>query len=239
MPVSAHAARIGSHQSEKIGSIPMRCGCSGSVTATNPRAALRRISAAPSSASPRNVMPERHDAVGMARVPLVEEPVVPRLGDREPELGVGAAREHRAAEAGDLAREVDGRPHPVDVHVPDARVDVVATEPHVLEAGRLHAPVLFGPADHGVQPDLEVDLPVELPDLVALDGLDHLRGQVLEPGGEPAEEHVRRLDEVVVDRDQRVPDRAWVGVGQQPVRLAPAPVQLPLLAHGRQGRSTA
>ena len=35
----------------------MRCGISGSVTAVKPRAALRRISSAPSSASPRYVMP--------------------------------------------------------------------------------------------------------------------------------------------------------------------------------------
>ncbi len=55
--VSAHAVRIGSHQSEKIGSIPIRCGCSGNVTARNPRAALRRISSAATSASARNVMP--------------------------------------------------------------------------------------------------------------------------------------------------------------------------------------
>ena len=179
---------------------------------------------------------ERHDARRMARVPLVEEPVVPRLRDREPELGIGATREHGSAEPGDLAREVDRRPHAVDVHVTDTRVDVVATEPHVLEAGRLHPPVLLGPADDRVQPDLEVDLAVELPDLVALDRLDHLRRQVLEPGREATEEHVRRFHEVVVDGDQRVADGARLGVGQQPVHLALPPVQLPLLAHGCQAR---
>ena len=55
--VSAQASMIGVHQSEKIGSIPMRCGISGNVTAVKPRAALRRISRAPSSASARYVMP--------------------------------------------------------------------------------------------------------------------------------------------------------------------------------------
>ena len=84
----------------------------------------------------------RHDAVGMRRVPLVVEPVVPRLRHREAELGVGAAREHRAAEAGDLRREVHRRPHAVDVHVADAGVDVVAAGAHLVEARRLDLPVL-------------------------------------------------------------------------------------------------
>ena len=102
---------------------------------------------------------------------------------REPELGIGAAGEHRPAEAGDLAREVHRRPHAVDVHVADAGVDVVAAGPHLVEAGRLHQPVAPVAADDRVQPDLEEDLPVELPDLVALDGLDDLRREVLEPAG--------------------------------------------------------
>ena len=177
--VSAHAAMIGSHQPEKIDGMPMRCGCSGSVTA---REAARRV-AADLGGAELGVGEERDahrdDAVGVRRVPLVEEPVVPRLRHREPELGVGAAREHRAAEAGDLRREVHRRPHAVDVHVADAGVDVVATGPHLVEAGRLDLPVLALAADDRVQPDLEEDLAVELPDLVALVGLDDLRREVL------------------------------------------------------------
>ena len=75
-----------------------------------------------------------------------------------------------------------------DAHTPlmsmsRTRVDVVATEPHVFEAGRLHPPVLLGPTDNRVQPDLEVDLAVELPDLVTLDRLDDLRRELLEASG--------------------------------------------------------
>ena len=106
--------------------MPMRCGISGSVTAVKPRAALRRISVGGLLGVGEVRDAHRHHAVGMLRVPLVEEPVVPRLRDREAELGVAAPREHRAAEAGDLRREVHRRPHAVDVHVADARVDVVA-----------------------------------------------------------------------------------------------------------------
>ena len=92
-----------------------------------------------------------------------------------PSSGSRAAREHRAAEAGDLRREVHRRPHAVDVHVADAGVDVVATGAHLVEAGRLDHPVLALAADDGVEPDLEEDLAVELPHLVALFGLDDLR----------------------------------------------------------------
>jgi hypothetical protein len=55
--VSAHAAMIGSHQPLNRAGSPMRWGRSGRVTERKPRAALRLISSAPVSASPRNVMP--------------------------------------------------------------------------------------------------------------------------------------------------------------------------------------
>jgi len=55
--VSTQARMIGSHQPEWIDGMPMFWGCSGSDTAVKPRAALRRISCAPSSASARYVMP--------------------------------------------------------------------------------------------------------------------------------------------------------------------------------------
>ncbi|CAB4705258.1 unannotated protein [freshwater metagenome] len=55
--VSAQARRIGSQYRSNIDGRPKRCGRSGSVTVRNPRAALRRISAAPNSGSVRKVMP--------------------------------------------------------------------------------------------------------------------------------------------------------------------------------------
>ena len=54
-------------------------------------------------------------------------------------------------------------------------------------------------------PDLEVALAFELPDLVALRRVSTTFGRaVLNVRGEPALERVRRLDDVVVDRDDRV-----------------------------------
>ena len=84
---------------------------------------------------------ERDDAVGMTAG------TTPRRASRSTpartraELAIGDAEEHAAAEPGDLRREVHRRPHAVDVHVVHARVDVVATGPHLVEAERfdLHA----------------------------------------------------------------------------------------------------
>src|SRR5581483_4031201 len=60
-----------------------------------------------------------------------------------------------------------------------------------------------------------VTLTLELPDLVALVGLDDPRGAVLELRGQAPLEHVGRLDQVVVDRDDRVPDLAGLRLGQE------------------------
>src|SRR5438270_10833 len=83
------------------------------------------------------------------------------------QLGVGALREHTAAEAGDHRREVERRPHAVDVHVVDAGVDVPAAAAHLVEAEGLDLHRLRPATGDGVHAHLAVDLAVELPDLVA------------------------------------------------------------------------
>jgi hypothetical protein len=80
--------------------------------------------------------------------------------------------------------------------------------------------------------------------IVPLHRLDDPGRAVLERPRQPAFEHVGRLDEVVVDRDQRVADRPGVGVREQPVGRALPPVQLPLrvppgLGHGARLRRVA
>jgi hypothetical protein len=57
VPVSAQASRMGAQCSSKIDGYPIWCGRSGRVTARKPRSALRRISAAPSSGSESQVIP--------------------------------------------------------------------------------------------------------------------------------------------------------------------------------------
>src|SRR5581483_12254248 len=104
-----------------------------------------------------------------------EEPVVPRPRRGQTQLGIRGLREHPAAEAGDHRREVERGPHAVDVHVADAGLEVVTTRAHLLEPERfdLHR---LGPAPGDrVLTDLVVTLTLELPDLVALVGLDDPR----------------------------------------------------------------
>jgi hypothetical protein len=50
---------------------------------------------------------------------------------------------------------------------------------------------------------------------MALGRLDDLRRPLLERGGEPPLERVRRLDDVVVDRDHGVPDLPGCRVGEE------------------------
>ena len=147
-----------------------------------PRAALRRISSAAARGVGEIRDAERHDRVGMRLVPLLEQPVVPRPDAREPELGVGRAGEHAAAEPGDLRREVHRRPHAVDVHVAHAGVDVVTAGPHLVEAERLDLHALRAPAGHRVHADLPVALSFELPDLMAPARLDDPRRAILQRG---------------------------------------------------------
>ncbi len=110
-----------------------------------------------------------------------------------------------------------------DAHTPlmsmsrDARVDVVATGTHLLEAERLELDRLRATARDRVHPDLREALALELPDLVPLGGLDDLRRAVGEVRGDAAVEQVRRLDDVVVDRDHRVLHLAGERLGQEEV----------------------
>src|SRR5260370_899884 len=89
-----------------------------------------------------------------------------RWPHRRAPLGIGGSGEDPTAEPGDLGGEVERRPDPVDVHVPDALVDVPAARPHVLEPGRLESDRFGSPAGHRVHPHLGVALAVELPELV-------------------------------------------------------------------------
>ena len=99
---------------------------------------------------------QRDDPVGVRAGPHLEVPVVPGPQHRETELGVVALPEHRAREPGDQRREVQRRPDAGEVHVGDARIDIPTAAPHFVEPGGLHAPFLFGPPDHRVEPDVRI-----------------------------------------------------------------------------------
>ncbi len=160
---------------------------------------------------------QRNDPFGVGRVPLLEEPVIPRPGDGQAELGIGALREHPAAESRDHRREAQRCPHPVDVHVGDPSLDVPAPPPHLLEAEGLETVGVRAASGHRVHPDLGEPAAVELPHLVALVVLDDARRPVGETGFEAALEHVGGLDEVVVHRDDGVFDLARRRIGEEQV----------------------
>ena len=161
--------------------------------------------------------PERNDAVGVARVPLLEEPVVPRPDAGQAQVTVPGVEEDAATEARDHGREVHRGPDAVDVHVVHAGVDVVATRSHLVEAERLEAVGLRSPARHGVHPHLGVPLALELPHLMPLGRLDDAGGAVGQRGGKPVLERVGRLDDVVVHRDHRVAHLPRLGLGQEQI----------------------
>ena len=97
----------------------------------------------------------------------------------------------------------------------DARLHVVATAPHLVEAGRLHAPLgLRAPGDR-VEPDLRVEAVFVHPRLAAVVERDDVRRALGERGGNAALEEVRGLDQVVVDGDDRVVPGAGLGLGQE------------------------
>src|SRR5436853_51888 len=121
------------------------------------------------------------------------------------------------AEPGDHGEEVEPGPVPVDVRVADAGVDVPAAPAHLVEPEGLELDRFRPPARDRVHPHLAVEVAVELPDLVALLGLDYPGRSVLEPAWEPVLEHVGWLDQVVVHGDDGVADLPRLRVREEQV----------------------
>jgi len=180
-------------------------------------------------------------AVGVAG-PLLDRPVVVGLHARERELLVGPLGEELSAEprvGGEAQRRLDV----VHVHVGDARLRFVTALSHLIERDRAHPPLVLAIAgarvQHLVAPrEVLVDPPVGLGsvaalarDLISLDPLDRVRvahdaRSLLAPlRRQPPLPQVRRLDDVVVDRDDpgdRSGDRWGVGLGRLAHRGSPS-----------------
>ena len=148
---------------------------------------------------------QRDDAAGVCAGPHVELPVVGRAHDRARELGIADAElVALPREAGERRREAQRRVHAVEVHVVDARVDVIGTAPHLVEARGIERPLVQRLAHDRVEAHLEVLLAVVEPVLGGAVVLAHHAGRgVGELRRHPALEHVRWFDQVVVDRDER------------------------------------
>ena len=151
--------------------------------------------------TPDHRQAERDEPARVLAAPLVDVPVVVRPHHRGRDLVVlggseDAAREPRHRGEAQRTEEATG------VHVLDALVDIPTAFAHLVEAGRLDAVLLPRPACDGVQPDVGDLVLVVVPGQRAVLPLLELRGELLVLGGQVPLEHVRGLDDVVVDAHQ-------------------------------------
>jgi hypothetical protein len=98
--------------------------------------------------------------------------------------------------------EAHRREDAVAVHVADTLVDVVHARPHLGEAGGVAAPLPGGPGHHSVEPADTLWLALIDPLVDAIFVGDHHRRFVPVLGRHVTEEHVGRLNDVVVDAHQ-------------------------------------
>src|SRR4051812_30235549 len=81
-------------------------------------------------------------------------------------------------------------------------MDVETAGAHLVEGGRIHAVLTLWPYGHGVETDVRDHRAVEGPHVGAVVAALDSRCHVGVLRGKAALEHVGRLDEVVVDRDE-------------------------------------
>ncbi len=147
---------------------------------------------------PQDREPHRDEPSRRGRAPHVDVPVVVGLQHRERQILVGRRREQPAGEPRER-REAHRPEHAARVHVLHPLVDVVTTGSHLVERGRLDAVLLLRPPRDRVQPDVRDDGALEGPDIRAVGLTDDARRAITPLRRDGGVEHVRRLDEVVVD----------------------------------------
>ncbi len=151
-------------------------------------------------------VPDRQDGLGdepprVGTAPVVDVPVVVGLQHDEGQVFVLRLLERATAEAGH-AGETHGRQHSVPVHVTYPLVDVVGAGTHLGMSGRVESPLLLRPGHHRVEPDHRHLLVLVDPLVLALFVVHDVRGLVHVAGRQVSLEHVRRLNDVIVDADQ-------------------------------------
>jgi hypothetical protein len=110
----------------------------------------------------------RSDKPGMGLGPFLDEPGVLRPHDGQPELGIMSELEPLTGKS----RKPGGKVHRgvdiVEVHVPDAGIDVPSPLAHLLEPLGLKGRLGDGPPDDGVQSDVGPTDTVVVPDVSIL-----------------------------------------------------------------------
>ncbi len=145
--------------------------------------------------------PAGDEAVGMGAAPLVHVPVVVGPDHHEVDVPVGPEVQDLAGEAGPV-REVQPCELAAGRHVAHTLVDVVATRTHVLVAGRVDVEHLRRLPRDRVEPEVPAPDVAVVPLLRPVGLVDDAGHLVAIPLGYVRVEHVSRLADVVVDRDQ-------------------------------------
>ncbi len=137
----------------------------------------------------------------MSTGPLIDVPVVVGTDDTERQFLVVPGREHASREPGERG-EVERRQHTTCVHVQHPLVDVPTASADLVEGRGLDAVLVLGSACNGIQADIGDHLAVEHPHVVACVGVLYRRNAIAKPQRHVLIEHVRRLDEMIVDADE-------------------------------------
>ena len=128
-------------------------------------------------------------------------PVVVSLSHHPSELSVFLLGKEFASETRHR-RKAERTEHPIDVHVVNAGLEVVAALAQLSERSRLHAVLVRGPTGDGVETDVWNLLTFEDPHIRAV-ALVHEPGRTVLPlGRQMSFPHVRRLTNVIVHADQ-------------------------------------
>ena len=149
---------------------------------------------------PRRQDRDRDEAIRVAARPFVDVPVVVGRHHHQRDRFLGHVR-WRAENPVNVGKHIDAR-MPLRPMSSNALMDVVDAGAHLGEAGRVAAPFLRRPRHHGVEAAdaLRPALIEPLVDALVVGDDDRRLGLVL--GGHVIEEHVGRLDDVVVDAHQ-------------------------------------
>src|SRR5882724_9706466 len=144
---------------------------------------------------------QRDEAAGVPAAPVVEMPVVVGLDGGEGEFFVLHLLEARTGKTG-KGPEADRAQYAVRIHVPDPRIDVVTTGTHLLIGYGLEPIFLPGPARNRIEPEPGRLLTFDLPMMGAVGAMSDNRSAILESRGYVPDEHVLRLDQVIVHADE-------------------------------------
>ncbi len=157
----------------------------------------------------------RDEPLGMGAVPLLDHPAVPRPDGGQAHLLVAVQRQDPAGEPPRAGREAQRRPHTVDVHVTNALVDVPTGAAHLVEVQGFVGPLRTRSTGDDAEAGVGVEPVLVAPRLAPVGLADDPGSPVPKGCRESRGEHVGRLGQVVVDRDDGERARLGLGVGEQ------------------------